>query len=300
MLKSLLFVAVLLAAVSAQNCKQSGCTAAEGPCCSQYGYCGNTAQYCDKTGGCVSGCWGGSDGGNNTKPTTGKQLHHAITFRYKQGVTQQQVDSVTKAYLALNTKAIRNGRKYVRIVGGTTTSTEGVADRFRNGFILSFDNDDDRQHFGCCEKAHQEFGNFMGQYVTPTGYNVGFDFREEGTAPWLTRQNSTNLFHHVITFRYKPETTQAQIDSVTRAYMDLNNKAIRNGKKYLNIVGGRTLSTEGVANNFRNGFILTFKSADDLDHFGCCEKAHQDFGDFMGQYVTDKDYNVGFDFQEQF
>lgn len=31
----------------------------------------------------------------------------------------------------------------------------------------------------------------------------------------------------------------------------------------------------------------------------CCEQAHKDFGNYMGQFVTDKDYNVGFDFQEE-
>jgi hypothetical protein len=56
--------------------------------------------------------------------------------------------------------------------------------------------------------------------------------------------------------------TQAQIDSVTNAYIDVQNKALRNGQKYVKISGGRTISTEGVASNFRNGFILTFNNAD--------------------------------------
>ncbi|PRP76421.1 hypothetical protein PROFUN_16058 [Planoprotostelium fungivorum] len=238
---------------------------------------------------------------NSTSVEGQKLFHHVITFRYKWGVTRAQVDSVTKAYLALNDLAVRDGRKYIRIVGGKTISTEGVKDRFRNGFILTFTSADDREHFGCCEKAHQDFGNFMGQYVESKGYNVGFDFQEEGNAPWLTRtSNSSRLFHHDITFRYKDNVTQAQIDSVTQAYLSLNDKAVRNGRKYINIVGGRTISTEGVKDNFRNGFILTFKKLDDLVHFRCCEKAHQQFGDFMGQYVTSTGYNVGFDFEEQF
>ncbi|KAF0430302.1 hevein-like preproprotein [Gigaspora margarita] len=28
-----------------------------GPCCSQYGYCGNTADYCSPNMGCQAGCW---------------------------------------------------------------------------------------------------------------------------------------------------------------------------------------------------------------------------------------------------
>ena len=52
------------------------------------------------------------------------------------------MDSVTKAYLAVADKSIRNGKKYMTIVGGSTVSTEGVADNFRNGFILTFQNSD--------------------------------------------------------------------------------------------------------------------------------------------------------------
>jgi hypothetical protein len=115
--------------------------------------------------------------------------------------------------------------------------------------------------------------------------------------------------------RYRSEATQAEIDSVTKAYIDVQNKALRNGKKYVKIAGGRTISTEGIATNFRNGFILTFNTAEgkllkridrenfhfDLDrsHFMCCEKADQDSGNFMGQYVTPTGYNVGYDFEEE-
>lgn len=141
----------------------------------------------------------------------------------------------------------------------------------------------------------------MGQFVESKGYNVGFNFQEEGTAPWLVRDNDhPELFHHDIMFRYKDEVTQDQVDSVTQAYLEMNDKAVRNGKKYVNIAGGRTLDTEGVADNFRNGFILTFSSYDDMEHFECCDPAHQAFGDFMGQYVVAHGYNVGFDIQEQF
>ncbi|PRP88527.1 hypothetical protein PROFUN_02938 [Planoprotostelium fungivorum] len=59
-------LALLIASSVGQNC---GCDAAyDGKCCSQYGYCGNTADYCDKANGCQSGCWG-DDGGNTQTPT---------------------------------------------------------------------------------------------------------------------------------------------------------------------------------------------------------------------------------------
>ncbi|CAF0777665.1 unnamed protein product [Adineta steineri] len=158
----------------AQNCVVTGCQLPDSPCCSRYGFCGGTAEHCDPAHGCQSGCWPAS---NKTK-----LYHHCITFRYRPEVTQAQIDSVTKAYIDVGNKALINGKKYVKIAGGRTISTEGIESNFRNGFVLTFTSAADRFHFICCEKAHQDFGNFMGQYVTQTGYNVGFDFEEEISA----------------------------------------------------------------------------------------------------------------------
>jgi len=52
--------------VLAQNC---GCSSSE-PCCSQWGYCGTTADYCDKNKGCKSGCWGGSSSSGSGSSTS--------------------------------------------------------------------------------------------------------------------------------------------------------------------------------------------------------------------------------------
>jgi len=57
---TLLFIA-LFALSAAQNCNCGG----DSPCCSQYGWCGNTAEYCDRNQGCQSGCWGDSSSGSS-------------------------------------------------------------------------------------------------------------------------------------------------------------------------------------------------------------------------------------------
>ncbi|PRP83748.1 hypothetical protein PROFUN_09080 [Planoprotostelium fungivorum] len=58
---ALTIFALLIASSVGQNC---GCDDADdGKCCSRWGYCGRTADYCDKSRGCQSGCWG-DDGGN--------------------------------------------------------------------------------------------------------------------------------------------------------------------------------------------------------------------------------------------
>ncbi|CAA6671364.1 unnamed protein product [Spirodela intermedia] len=45
----------------AQQCgrQAGGALCAGGLCCSQFGWCGNTAAYCDRAQGCQSQCWGG-------------------------------------------------------------------------------------------------------------------------------------------------------------------------------------------------------------------------------------------------
>jgi peptidoglycan/xylan/chitin deacetylase (PgdA/CDA1 family) len=49
---------VLLTAVAAKGCSRSNaCKSSSAPCCSQYGYCGSTREYCSPAFNCQSGCW---------------------------------------------------------------------------------------------------------------------------------------------------------------------------------------------------------------------------------------------------
>jgi len=65
-MKSLLLLLVLCGIAVSQNC---GC-ASDSPCCSQYGYCGSTAAYCDPKSGCKSGCWGATSSSSAPTPTS--------------------------------------------------------------------------------------------------------------------------------------------------------------------------------------------------------------------------------------
>jgi len=66
-MRACILLSTLLFAYVLAGCQ---CTSSE-PCCSQYGYCGNTAAHCDKNQGCQSGCWSsGGGGGSSSKNST--------------------------------------------------------------------------------------------------------------------------------------------------------------------------------------------------------------------------------------
>jgi len=72
-----LFLVFAFACVIAQNCGCSG-----GECCSQYGWCGSTADYCDRAKGCQKDCWGDSnpttkDNTPSTRVATGSETYVA-------------------------------------------------------------------------------------------------------------------------------------------------------------------------------------------------------------------------------
>nr|ADO24163.1 class I pathogenesis-related protein 4 [Ficus pumila var. awkeotsang] len=69
-LVALLFLVV---GSSAEQCgkQASGKTCPNNLCCSQYGWCGSTDEYCSRSKGCQSNCGGGGDGAsaNNIRAT---------------------------------------------------------------------------------------------------------------------------------------------------------------------------------------------------------------------------------------
>ncbi|CAH9098461.1 unnamed protein product [Cuscuta epithymum] len=59
-----IFILLFVNASHAQQCgsQAGGAVCAAGNCCSQYGYCGNTAEYCSPSSGCQSQCWSSGAG----------------------------------------------------------------------------------------------------------------------------------------------------------------------------------------------------------------------------------------------
>ncbi|PRP75335.1 hypothetical protein PROFUN_05646 [Planoprotostelium fungivorum] len=295
--------------------------------------CGSSDEYCMRSKGCVSGCWDDittvqetlteedtssysttldstaysttSSADESTALAPEGSVHRVVQYRfvssisirfiflrYNDSVGEDDIASIQKAFFRLNEKATKNGTRYVQIVGG-------VDDAFRHGFVLTFESLADHDYFMNVDPAYQQFLRYLQRFLADGDNTVSFDFQNEGYQSWLTRETSGNLWHHDISFRYKEGVTQEEVDSVTQAYLEVGYKSIRDGRSYVNIAGGTMIGVQGMNENFRNGFILSFTSEDDMNFFECCEKAHQEFGDFMGQYVIEGPYHVGFDFKEE-
>lgn len=77
-MKIRLSIAIILlsytaAMVAGQQCgrQAGGQTCAGNICCSQYGYCGTTADYCSPDNNCQSNCWGGGPPSGSGESATG-------------------------------------------------------------------------------------------------------------------------------------------------------------------------------------------------------------------------------------
>ncbi|KAJ1413882.1 RlpA-like domain superfamily [Sesbania bispinosa] len=64
-------LACLIVTVMAEQCgwQTGGKTCPNNLCCSQYGYCGSTEDYCSPSMNCQSNCWGGGESASNIRAT---------------------------------------------------------------------------------------------------------------------------------------------------------------------------------------------------------------------------------------
>ena len=97
---------------------------------------------------------------------------------------------------------------------------------------------------------------------------------------------------HVITFRYKPDTTAAQRADFSRRIRTLVTTSLRNGKPYIvSIRGGAPISREGYDQRFQHMFLIEFRNEADRNHFigppygGVIEENHGKVADFILPHV---------------
>lgn len=86
-----------------------------------------------------------------------KVLRHVVLFKFKDGVSEQQIDEVVKAFAALPGKidAIRDFEM------GTDVSVENKAQGFTHGFIVTFADETGRAEY-LPHPAHKAFGKLVG------------------------------------------------------------------------------------------------------------------------------------------
>ena len=87
---------------------------------------------------------------------------------------------------------------------------------------------------------------------------------------------------HVVSFKFKPSASQAQIDQVVAAFRDLKKKipVIRQ------LEWGTNISPEKHDKGFTHGFLLAFKNEKDRDAY-LVHPEHQAFGKIVGPLLDD-------------
>lgn len=125
---------------------------------------------------------------SNYKPGA---LQHVVVFKFKNDVTEGQIEQTKIRFLELQKKCVRKGHPYIKsLQAGRANSYEGADQGKQIGFIVTFASEGDRNFYvgqplidaqdaAYYDKAHVEFKNFVGPLlatpVVPEGVFV-FDF----------------------------------------------------------------------------------------------------------------------------
>ena len=111
---------------------------------------------------------------------------HIVLFKFKDDVTAEMRAEVAKRFEALES-AERDGKPYILdIVHGVQNSEEGVHKDYELGFIVKFENEDDRDYYvgrpfvgdGPFDPEHDEFKTFVGPLLAETNGVLVFDFTD--------------------------------------------------------------------------------------------------------------------------
>lgn len=102
---------------------------------------------------------------------------------------------------------------------------------------------------------------------------------------------------HIVLFRYKAETTEAERQEIALRFRRLAEEGRRNGRRYIvSIEAGVQNSPEGLAHGLEHGFIVTFNSEGDRNYYvghpfiqdsSRYDPAHHRFKDYVGPYLHD-------------
>ncbi|WEX08808.1 Dabb family protein [Chelativorans sp. AA-79] len=126
-----------------------------------------------------------------------------------------------------------------------------------------------------------------------------------GTETFTNPDFKPGTVRHIVLFRYKDGTTEAQRSEIQRRFMVLAKEAVRDGKPYIaSIETGPQSSGEGVDGGFEGAFLVTFRSEGDRNYYvgtpvvsdpEFFDPEHQKFKDFVGPYLAEDGVLV-FDF----
>ncbi|CCH51523.1 Stress responsive alpha-beta barrel domain protein [Fibrisoma limi BUZ 3] len=97
---------------------------------------------------------------STAKPMTGKVLQHIVLFKFKPETTPEKVNEIVAAFEALPSKI----KEIKSFQWGTNNSPENLNKGLTHAFILTFDNEKDRDAY-LPHPAHKEFGKVVGPWL---------------------------------------------------------------------------------------------------------------------------------------
>ncbi len=89
-----------------------------------------------------------------------RKLRHVVLFKFKEGTTQEDINSVEMSFAALPAK-IPEIRSFE---WGTNNSPEGLDKGFTHCFILTFNSEEDRALY-LPHPDHKAFGESIGEFI---------------------------------------------------------------------------------------------------------------------------------------
>ncbi|WP_234736141.1 Dabb family protein [Tellurirhabdus bombi] len=96
----------------------------------------------------------------STKKMNKPVLQHVVLFKFKPEATKEKVDEIIAAFNALPSKI----KEIKGFQWGTNNSPEGHDKGLTHAFILTFDNEKDRDAY-LPHPAHKEFGSIVGPWL---------------------------------------------------------------------------------------------------------------------------------------
>ncbi|KAF2497951.1 dabb-domain-containing protein [Lophium mytilinum] len=93
---------------------------------------------------------------------------HIVLFEFKPTTTHAQIEHTCEQFLALGEKCIHPTTKkpYVKSVkGGRDNSPEGHQGGFSHGFVVEFENEEDRKYYLESDPSHVQFTKDVGPII---------------------------------------------------------------------------------------------------------------------------------------
>lgn len=173
----------------------------------------------------------------------GKVLRHAVFFSFKKEASEADIQGVVDAFRALPTKI----PEIIDFQWGVNNSPEGLNDGLTHCFLLTFKDEAGRAAY-LPHEAHKAFGNVLRPHKDSV---FVVDYWGNANADPLEKE-----LKHAVFFRFKPDTSAADIQKIEAAFAELPSKidAIKRFE------WGVNNSPEKHAAGFTHCFLVSFAS----------------------------------------